>query len=71
MSFSTLSHRSKDNGGRRRLTERRRYAHSNFFPERRATRFRRRASDRRGCPPITVVIEKRKSFRPNPDRMAQ
>jgi hypothetical protein len=73
MSFSSISHRSKDNGGRRILIERRHYTYSDFFPERRATRFRRCGSDRRRYPNVVaVVIEKRKSFRQSHrDRMLQ
>jgi hypothetical protein len=37
----------KDKGGRRRTADRRNYTHRDFFPERRATRFRRTGMDRR------------------------
>ncbi|KJS31935.1 MAG: hypothetical protein VR64_10525 [Desulfatitalea sp. BRH_c12] len=52
--------RKKDNGGRRKLVDRRRYTYSSYFPERRATRFRRSESDRRGKAVSEArVIEKR------------
>jgi len=64
----------KDNGGRRRLVERRRYAPTSFFPERRATRFRRSGSDRRRYPadPVSAAIEQREAFKQvQKDRITQ
>lgn len=74
MSALFTSTLGKDNGGRRRLAERRRYTRSDFFPERRATRFRRCGYDRRRYPDDihAVVREKRNAFRqPQMDRVPQ
>jgi len=64
MQSSITSKRIQDNGGRRRMADRRQYASSSFFPERRATRFRRSCSDRRWYPEATESVgkEKRKAF---------
>jgi hypothetical protein len=56
----SIPFQKKDNGGRRKLVDRRRYTYSSYFPERRATRFRRSESDRRGrAVSETRGIEKR------------
>jgi hypothetical protein len=64
MQSSSPSKYMKDNGGRRRMTERRQYAGSSYFPERRGTRFRRSGSDRRWHPAAVISVdnEKRKAF---------
>jgi hypothetical protein len=68
MQSSSKSIRIKDNGGRRRLTERRQYAGSSFFPERRGTRFRRSGTDRRwhSATDVSNLDEKRKVFAHKP-----
>ena len=54
----------KDNGGRRRLADRRSYTHRNHFPERRGTRYRRSASDRRDrlIQPPSGALGRRQAF---------
>jgi hypothetical protein len=48
----------KDKGGRRRTADRRNYTQSDFFPERRATRFRRSGLDRRRVSASLLPISK-------------
>ena len=53
----------KSKGDRRTIVDRRRYASSTHFPERRAIRFRRNGIERRQGPdcPLTFVREKRRA----------
>ena len=55
----------KDNGGRRSISDRRKYTNFDHFPERRALRFRRSDLDRRKEWAINnrIKIERRATFR--------
>ena len=55
---------AKDRGGRRRLPDRRQFASSDHFPERRNLRHRRRANDRRNMQNLKrrKKIERRRMF---------
>lgn len=61
----------KDNGGRRRVVDRRRYSSSDHFPERRAVRFRRSDRDRRRSgTALKIGVEKRRDFMAEMDAVA-
>lgn len=55
---------AKDRGGRRRVPDRRQFASSDHFPERRNLRHRRRANDRRSMLNLKrrKKIERRRMF---------
>jgi hypothetical protein len=54
----------KDHGGRRHPADRRRYTPKNYFPERRATRYRRSGWDRRQYSTASPIVarERRKIY---------